>query len=75
MSVYAGPRYPDYGSSTTQVDMSKVSLPWVFSNHQDDRCPNTAGTPVKTVVGSKLTIVRGGVVDGDSCGDGHLHLS
>ncbi len=73
MSVYAGPRYPDYGSSVSRIDMNQASAPWVFFHHQDDRCPNTAYAPVQAVAGSKLMTVRGGVVDGDPCGAGHLH--
>jgi pimeloyl-ACP methyl ester carboxylesterase len=73
MSVYAGPRYPDYGSSIAQIDMSQASAPWIFFHHQDDRCPATAYAPVQAVAGSQLTTVRGGLVDGDPCGGGHLH--
>jgi pimeloyl-ACP methyl ester carboxylesterase len=73
MSVYAGPRYPDYGSSVQQIDMSKASAPWVFFHHQDDGCPNTRYAPVQAVAGPRLTTVRGGVAEGDPCGAGHLH--
>ena len=73
MSTYAGPRFPDYGSSIAQIDMSKASAPWLFFHHQNDRCPSTAFAPVQSVAGSRLTTVRGGTAEGDPCGGGHLH--
>lgn len=73
MSTYAGPRYPDYGSSVPQMDMSQASAPWIFFHHQNDRCFTTAYAPIQSVAGAKLTTVRGGVAEGDPCGAGHLH--
>ena len=73
MSTYAGPRYPDYGSSISQMDMGQASAPWIYFHHQDDRCSTTAYAPIQAVAGARLTTVRGGVAEGDPCGGGHLH--
>ncbi|BDU57371.1 hypothetical protein LMORI2_03530 [Limnohabitans sp. MORI2] len=73
MSLFAGPRFADYGSSIAQIDITKASAPWVFFHHQNDGCHTTAYAPIQSLAGSRLTTVRGGVAEGDPCGGGHLH--
>lgn len=73
MSRVSGPRFPDFGSTIGQMDMSQVKAPWVFVHNESDACVNTSYAPIQAIAGKNLITVRGGIPEGDPCRAGHYH--
>lgn len=73
MSLAGGGRFSDYGSSISQMDMTKASASWVFIHNESDACANTSYAPIQAVAGKNLITVRGGIPGGDPCRAGHYH--
>lgn len=63
----------DFGGNFSDFPYSSLKAPQVHVHHQDDDCPSTPYSTVKSYAGKNLMTVVGGLGEGDICGGGHYH--
>lgn len=62
-----------HANSLSGFPYGAIAAPVLHIHNENDACPHTPYSIVKSYAGENLVTVRGGVPEGDPCAGGHLH--
>ena len=67
------PNRTGMGASLAGFPYRAIAAPMLHVHNENDACPGTPYSIVKSYAGDNLVTVRGGVASGDPCGGTHFH--